>query len=123
MATFPSGKIPSSLNLQLITAFFVPENAFNLNAFIFAREHLRFLVALKYFLRDFVFLVPAVIIRFILIREPIGNPHGCAFAVIFTFGLLLSVFFGKGYSGIASGIGTCLVIFGWYQILLMRRKY
>jgi hypothetical protein len=95
----------------------------DINALIFARRYWRYFAVLKYFLRDAMFLSPAVIIRLFLSEKSVLNTHGCAIAVILALGFLCAVLSGGGYYGIAKNISVWLVVFGWYQILKTRKKY
>jgi hypothetical protein len=110
---------------QMMGDFFLARfrQDFNINALLFARKHWQFFVVLKYFLRDAMFLAPAVIIRFLFIRKPlIVNPPGCVFSVIFALVAIVSVL-SVSYYEVPGRISFCLVIFGWYQILMIRKKY
>jgi hypothetical protein len=110
---------------QMMGNFFLARfrHDFNINSILFARKHWQFFVVLKYFLRDAIFLAPALIIRFLLIRKPIANSYGCAFAVIFVIGLILLVLSATSLYEIARRVSLLLVILGWYQIFRMRKGY
>jgi hypothetical protein len=85
-------------------------------------HYLQLLVFTQHFLLDAIFLIPAVVLRFFIVRRPLFRVRGIYLTII-VIAAFCGIFFFSGGSGVmGKNIGIFLVVYGMYRVLSSKRK-
>jgi hypothetical protein len=83
---------------------------------------LPFFVWARHFITDVIFLTPAVILRFFIVRRPLFHIPGWFLAIIVITDFFYILCFASGSANMEQNLGILLVVFGFYGLLSTQRK-